>query len=32
VTWIVGLLPQRAEARTTRDANGTIIDGDYRRL
>jgi uncharacterized membrane protein YkvA (DUF1232 family) len=32
VSWIVGMLPRRAEARTTRDANGAIIDGDYRRL
>ena len=37
VSWIVGLLPRRAEARSTRrpqdrDANGQIIDGDWRRL
>ncbi|MEO7221238.1 MAG: YkvA family protein [Devosia sp.] len=35
VSWIVSLLPQRAEVHSTylrRDQNGQIIDGDYRRL
>ena len=35
VSWIVSLLPQKAEVRSTyqrRDRNGQIIDGDYRRL
>jgi len=35
VSWIVSMLPQKAEARATyqrRDRNGQIIDGDYRRL
>jgi uncharacterized membrane protein YkvA (DUF1232 family) len=35
VSWIVSMLPQRAEVRPTyarRDQNGQIIDGDYRRL
>ena len=35
VSWIVSMLPQKAEARPTyerRDSNGQIIDGDYRRL
>lgn len=32
VSFIVRLLPQRAEVRATRDSGGTIIDGDYRRL
>ena len=36
VSWIVSLLPQPAPVRATRpqqrDANGQIIDGDYRRL
>jgi uncharacterized membrane protein YkvA (DUF1232 family) len=35
VSWIVSMLPQKAESRATyqrRDQNGQIIDGDYRRL
>lgn len=35
VSWIVSLLPQRAEARSNyqrRDPNNRIIDGDYRRM
>ena len=32
VSFIVRLLPQRAEARATRDSGGSVIDGDYRRL
>jgi len=32
VSWIVGLLPRRAESRSTRRDNGTTIDGDWRRL
>lgn len=33
VSWIVRLLPQRAPVRNrTRDGNGNVIDGDYRRL
>ena len=32
VSFIVRLLPQRAEARATRNDGAQIIDGDYRRL
>ncbi len=36
VSWIVSLLPQpipvRANRAPKRDANGDVIDGDYRRL
>ena len=32
VSWIVGLLPRRAESRSTRRDSGTTIDGDWRRL
>ncbi len=32
VSWLVGLLPQKAEARPNRNNNGPTIDGDYRRL
>jgi uncharacterized membrane protein YkvA (DUF1232 family) len=35
VSWIVSMLPQKAESRTTyerRDRDGNVIDGDYRRL
>lgn len=33
VSWIVSMLPQKAEARPVyRDRNGQTIDGDWRRL
>ena len=32
VSWLVGLLPQKAEARPNRNGSGPTIDGDYRRL
>lgn len=38
VSWIVSLLPQaepvraRAQSNQRRDANGRVIDGDYRRM
>lgn len=35
VSWIVSMLPQKAEVRATyqrRDQNGRIMDGDWRRL
>ncbi|MEO6013435.1 MAG: YkvA family protein [Devosia sp.] len=32
VSWIVTMLPRRAEARSTRDNGSNVIDGDYRRM
>jgi uncharacterized membrane protein YkvA (DUF1232 family) len=32
VSWIVSLLPQETDRRTTRGDGRTIIDGDYRRM
>lgn len=32
VSFIVRLLPRRAEARATRGAKGSVIDGEWRRL
>ena len=32
VSWLVGLLPQRATRSRPRNDDGTTIDGDWRRL
>lgn len=32
VSWLVSLLPQPAPMRPRRDAKGTVIDGEWRRL